>query len=1097
MKWLETVISLPRTVLTVMIVMVVAGVISYISLPKEADPDIDLPVFYVSIPFPGISPEDAERLITRPMESELRGLEGLKDITAIASEGHVGIILEFKDDVDHDKASQDVREKVDQAKAELPSEAEEPVVNELNFSLVPVLVVVLSGDVPERTLYQHARKLQDEIKAVRTVLSADLVGHREELLEIIIDQSKLEAYNISQADLINSVSRNNQLIAAGSLDRGRGRFNVKVPGLFQTAEDVYSLPIKVSGDSVVTLRDVTEIRRKFKDRVGYSRINGKPALSIQVVKRIGENIVVTNERVKQVVNQYTADWPDSIKVDFVLDRSTTIFEILGSLQSAIMTAIALVMIVAVAALGTRSALFVGLAIPTSFMIGFLLIGLLGMTVNMMLMFGMVLTVGILVDGAIVIVEYADRKMAEGLHRKQAYILAAQRMFWPVVSSTATTLAAFLPMLLWPGTPGQFMSYLPITVIIVLSASLITAMIFLPVVGSLLGKTAASDEALDTARKLSGSSHVDYKDIKGFSGIYIRTLQKVIRHPAKVVAAALILVVCVFQLFGKYNNGVEFFVDTEPEQAFVFVSARGNLSASEKLEFVKKVEGLVLGVEGIKSVITNVGSSGGNPALNGAGQDTPVDEIGRLTLEFIDYQKRKPGKVILEEIRKKASDLPGIMIEVRKVENGPQTGKDIRLEISSGSFETSKTIARQVRKYMETQMSSLRDIEDTTPLPGIEWVLNVDRKEAGRYGTDILTVGTMFQLVTNGILIGKYRPDDSDDEVDIRLRLPQDQRGIDQLSQLRLQTPNGMVPVTNFVSREAKPQVGNITRTNGRYTMMVKANVIETQADAGKQPENAPAGKAGNEQKSETKVYKNDRNGKIEQISDWIEEQKSNWPKGISTRFRGADEEEKESGEFMQKAMLAAMFLMFLILLIQFNSFYQTVVTLSTIVFSVVGVLIGMMLTGQKFSIIMTGTGVVALAGIVVNNSIVLIDTFNRLKKEEGLDIIDAILRSCVQRLRPIMLTTVTTILGLLPMALQINMNFIDRTLDIGSVTSIWWVQLATAIIFGLGFSTLLTLVLTPALLALPVIWGRFLEPYKQILFRVLRGILYRVGLRSA
>ncbi len=1097
MKWLETVISLPRTVLTIMVVMVVAGVISYISLPKEADPDIDLPVFYVSIPFPGISPEDAERLITRPMESELRGLEGLKDITAIASEGHVGIILEFKDDVNHDKASQDVREKVDQAKAELPAAAEEPVVNELNFSLVPVLVVVLSGDVPERTLYQHARKLQDEIKAVRTVLSADLVGHREELLEIIIDQSKLEAYNISQADLINSVSRNNQLIAAGSLDRGLGRFNVKVPGLFQTAEDVYSLPIKVSGDSVVTLRDVTEIRRKFKDRVSYSRINGKPALSIQVVKRIGENIVETNERVKEIVKQYTADWPDSVKVDFVLDRSTTIFEILGSLQSAIMTAIALVMIVAVAALGTRSALFVGMAIPTSFMIGFLLIGLLGMTVNMMLMFGMVLTVGILVDGAIVIVEYADRKMAEGLHRKQAYILAAQRMFWPVVSSTATTLAAFLPMLLWPGTPGQFMSYLPITVIIVLSASLVTAMIFLPVVGSLFGKTAASAEALDNAKNLSGGSHVDYKDIKGLSGIYIRTLQKVIRHPAKVVAGALVLVVCVFQLFGKYNNGVEFFVDTEPEQAFVFVSARGNLSAGEKLEFVKKVERLVLDVEGIKSVITNVGSSGGNPALNGAGQDTPVDEIGRLTLEFIDYQKRKPGKVILDQIRKRASDLPGIMVEVRKVEGGPQTGKDIRLEISSGSFETSKVIARQVRKYMETKMSGLRDIEDTTPLPGIEWVLNVDRKEAGRYATDILTVGTMFQLVTNGILIGKYRPDDSDDEVDIRLRLPQDQRGIDQLSQLRLQTPNGMVPVTNFVSREAKPQVGNITRTNGRYTMMVKANVAEAvNTDKSGQKEQLAKqqeGNVGENNKAGEKIYKNDRNGKIEQISDWIEQQKPNWPKGISTRFRGADEEEKESGEFMQKAMLAAMFLMFIILLVQFNSFYQTVVTLSTIIFSVVGVLIGMMLTGQKFSIIMTGTGVVALAGIVVNNSIVLIDTFNRLKKDENIDVIDAILRSCVQRLRPIMLTTVTTILGLLPMALQINMNFIDRTIDVGSVTSIWWVQLATAIIFGLGFSTLLTLVLTPALLALPVIWGRLLTRYKDLLMSYVKKRVPSIG----
>ncbi len=1037
MQWLETIITRPRTVLTIMVVMVVAGILSYISLPKEADPDIDLPVFNVTIPYPGISPEDAERLLVRPMESELRGLEGLKDITAVAGEGYASIILQFKNNVDHDKASTDVREKVDLAKAEIPDEAEEPVIQKLNFGLVPVIVVVLSGDVPERTLYQHARKLQDEIKGIRTVLSADLSGHREQLLEVIIDQSKLEAYNISQTDLINSVSRNNQLIAAGSLDRGKGRFNVKVPGLFQNANDVYNLPIKVSGDSVVTLRDVTEIRSTFKDRERFSRINGKPSISIKVVKRLGENIVFNNQEVRRVVKEFTADWQDPIKVDFVLDRSTFIFEVLGSLQSAIMTAIALVMIVVVAALGARSALLVGLSIPASFMIGFLLIGLLGMSVNMMLMFGMVLTVGILVDGAIVIVEYADRKMAEGFHRREAYILAAKRMFWPVVSSTGTTLAAFLPMLLWPGTPGEFMSYLPITVIIVLTASLVTAMIFLPVLGSLMGKTEAKPEDLESAKQLSGGSHVDYKDIQGMTGRYIRFLQKILRYPVTVIATSIGVVVAVFMSFSSFSNGVEFFVDTEPEQAFVFISARGNMSANEKLKLVREVEDIVLNVKGIKTALTTIGDR--EFAIDGAGQDTPVDSIGNIHIELDDYQKRPKGKIVLQQIRDRVKSLPGVVIEVRKVEDGPQGGKDIRLEIASGSFESSKVVARKVHQFMRENMTGLRDVEDTTPLPGIEWVLKVDRKEAGRYGADILTVGTMFQLVTNGILIGKYRPDNSDDEVDIRLRLPENQRGIDQLDQLRLRTANGLVPVTNFVSREAQPKVNVITRTNGRYTMMVKANV--------------PGG---------------NKYEKIEELNKWLSEQQ--WPKSVNFRFRGADEEEKESGEFLGMAMLAALFLMFLILLTQFNSFYQTFVTLSTIILSVTGVLIGMMVTGQKFSIIMTGTGVVALAGIVVNNSIVLIDTYNRLKLDQTITIIDAILRSCAQRLRPILLTTVTTMLGLLPMAMQINMNFIDRSITIGSITSIWWVQLATAIIFGLGFSTLLTLVLTPALLALPAVW---------------------------
>ena len=1038
MSWLEQIISRPRTVLTIMIVLVTAGIFSYIFLPKEADPDIDLPVFYISIPYQGISPEDSERLLVRPMETYLRGLEGLKELLAVASEGHASIILQFKDDVELSKASADIREKVDQAKAELPADAEEPIVNEINFGLVPVMVVILSGDVPERTLYRRARLLKDQIEGVKTVLSANLTGQREELLEVIIDQSKLESYNISQTELITSVTRNNQLIAAGSLDTGQGRFNVKVPGLFQTAKDVYNLPVKVSGDRVVTLRDVTTIKRTFKDVVGYSRINGKPAIAIEVVKRIGENIVYNNAEVKRVVGEFSKDWPDTIKVDFALDRSIFIFEVLGSLQSAIMTAIALVMIVVVAALGTRSAIMVGIAIPTSFMIGFFLIGMLGMTVNMMLMFGMVLTVGILVDGAIVIVEYADRKMAEGFKRNEAYKLAAKRMFWPVVSSTATTLAAFLPMLLWPGTPGKFMAYLPITVIIVLSASLVTAMIFLPVIGSIFGKTEADEHSSDNARKLAGSSHIDYHEIKGFSGAYIRLLERVIRHPGKVVLASGAIVFSVFYVFQYLNNGVEFFVDTEPELAFVFVSARGNLSANEKLDLFKDVEKIVLKVKGVKSVISKVGDTGGNDITSGAGLDTPVDEIGRMTLEFEDFRERRRGKVILQDIRDQTKNIPGLVIEVRKVEDGPQSGKDVRLEVSSNSFETTKKITQQVRQHVET-ISGLRDIEDTTPLPGIEWVLKVDRKEAGRYGADVLSVGTMFQLVTNGILIGKYRPDDSEDEVDIRLRLPQEQRGIDKLDQLRLRTEKGLVPVTNFVKREPQPKVSYISRNNSRYAMMVKANTIDG-------------------------VLKS---VKTSEIDTWLEKQK--WPDDVKFRYVGADEEQKESGQFLAVAMVAALFLMFLILVTQFNSFYQTLVTLSTIVLSVVGVLIGMMVTGQTFSIIMTGTGVVALAGIVVNNSIVLIDTFNRLR-DMGVDHMDAILRSCVQRLRPILLTTITTMLGLLPMALQINMNFIERTVDIGSITSIWWVQLSTAIIFGLGCSTLLTLVLTPALLALPAVW---------------------------
>ncbi|MEM8628060.1 MAG: efflux RND transporter permease subunit, partial [Pseudomonadota bacterium] len=727
--------------------------------------------------------------------------------------------------------------------------------------------------------------------------------------------------------------------------------------------------------------DIAELRPTFKDPVSFSRFNGMPAIAIEVVKRTGTNIVENNAQVRAVVAEATKDWPDRIEVSFALDTSKSIFEVLGSLEAAIITAIALVMILVVAALGLRSALLVGVAIPSSFMIGFLIIGMLGMTVNTMLMFGMVLTVGILVDGAIVIVEYADRKMKEGLIAREAYILAAKRMFLPIASSTATTLAAFLPMLLWPGVPGKFMSYLPITVIIVLTASLITAMIFLPVLGGLLG-----------GRSGTGAERITLTNVRGVTGAYVAFLRAMIWRPLFTTVTAAILVVGSFFAYGQMNSGVEFFVETEPEQALAFVSARGNLSAREELALVREVEERVLQVPGIASVFTTTGSGGGGSELGSGATDAPADRIGQLTLELGDYATRRKGKVILADVRDRLADIPGIRTEVRKREDGPSQGKAIRLEIGGTDRALVQEVTGRVRAHFDTNITGLVDVEDSRPLPGIEWVITVDRREAGRYGTDVASVGAMIQLVTDGVLTGTSRPDTSDDEIDIRLRLPESDRSIDQLDVLRIQTPNGLVPLANLVTRTARQRVSLIERRNGRTVMNVKANVADG-------------------------ILADD---KLTEIRTWLAQE--TWPDEIAFTFRGADEEQKESGQFLGLAMVGALFMMFIILVTQFNSFSQALITLSTIVLSIAGVLVGMLLTGQKFSIIMTGTGVVALAGIVVNNSIVLIDTFNRLC-QEGVDRVDAVLLACAQRFRPVLLTTVTTIFGLLPMANQVNVDF--------------------------------------------------------------------------
>lgn len=1243
---LEGVLRRPKTVFVLMIALLVAGVFSYVSIPKEDSPDIDVPVFYVSIAQQGISPEDAERLLIRPMETELRGLDGLKEITAIASEGHAGIVLEFDISFDKDEALADVRDKVDAAKGELPADAEEPTISETNFALVPTITIALSGNVPERTLYQHARRLKDQVEAIDTVRSADLKGHREEQLEVLIDSEKLESYAITQQELLTSLSNNNQLVPAGYIDGGQGRFNVKVPGLIENAIDVYSLPIKQAGEGVVTLSDVAEIRRTFKDADSYTRVNGKPAIALDVTKRIGTNIIENNLAIRAVVDEATKDWPQTIQVDYMIDMSSNIFEVLGSLQSSILTAIFLVMILVLAALGLRSALLVGLAIPTSFMVGFLILSGLGYTVNIMVMFGLVLTVGMLVDGAIVMVEYADRKVHEGMEDREAYIRAARLMFWPIVSSTATTLVAFLPMLLWPGVAGEFMSYLPIMVIIVLTAALLTAMVFLPVTGGIFAMVThwiernaafvlalvfavvatlatlaafganpgapgfaealgASPLAIPTAalafllagiasflilrpfvrwrreraakqvevenqkpvkqyrsvtfvslafemvavafaayfayflatsrpaiitdtissvfgylsglaQPLAVLSHpialdtgfylvvfgfalvavwagykaisplvhllewifdgvrkrfgfgtrnggstsdkpeelrFDASTVKGFTGLYVRHLKLLAGNPiGNILTIVVVLGACalIFTSFTSNPTGVEFFVDEEPDQAVVMVSARGNMSAAESLEIVKQVEAEVLQTAGIQNVITSAFPPGGGsgPQFIGGVQDKPADVIGEMSLELAKYCCRRKAAEIFAEIRDRTASIPGIKVETRKIEGGPPTGKDLQLEVKSTDYDTMVEQVARIRTKLD-EMDHLLDQEDGRPLPGIEWQIEIDREQAGRYQAGIGSVGNMVQLVTNGVLIGTYRPTDSEDEVDIRVRLPADERTLDRFDQLRLQTPLGLVPIANFIDRSPEQKVSSITRRDGLYSMMLKATVDQTAVDEEGKPVTVDA--------------------KVQELSEWLEAQ--SFPDNIYLQFRGADEDQKESGEFLMKAMVASLFLMFLILLTQFNSFYQTFLTLSTVVMSVMGVLLGMMLTGQKFSIIMTGTGVVALAGIVVNNAIVLIDTYNRFR-HDGFDPLDAILKTSGQRIRPILLTTVTTIVGLVPMATAVNLDFFTQTVAVGGITAIWWIQLSTAVISGLAFSTILTLIMIPVMIALPNIWAR-------------------------
>jgi multidrug efflux pump len=1028
-----------RMVLAILVVALIAGTMTYINLPKEADPDVPIPFVGVTIPLEGVSPEDAERLLVRPVESELQSIEGVKQIDSFGLEGAGQIIIEFDVSFDQDQAVLDVQEKVDLAQREFPEEAREPIITEINASLFPILAINLYGDAPERTLYKIGLDLQEELEGLEGVLEARLSGDREEVLEVTVDPAKLETYNISYQEIFAVIANNNRLVPAGRIDMGEGRFPVKVPGLIKTAQDAFDLPIKTDGDATITLADVSTVRRTFKDRESYAKFNGQPAVSIQIVKRTGANILDTVADVEAIVEQSKTRWPETIDVTLTSDMSEMIDDQLGQLQASIAVAVVLVMIIVVAALGLRSAGMVGLAIPGSFVMAFLMLGMFGYTINMMVMFGMVIAVGILVDGAIVVVEYADRKMAEGLDRKRAYGMAAKRMFWPIVASSATTLAAFFPFLFWDSLVGKFMSYLPITLIFVLVASLVMALIFLPVLGSVIGGR-SSGQSNNGLVEVSGTSG-DPLEAPGWFGRYARTTSALIARPFLVTFGAVALIISIFFWFSSTPHKSELFLDVEPEQIYVFVQAQGNLSADEEYVIVDRVVERLLPIDGIESLASTSGSEGSGSFNFDGVSSPPQDTIGRVLINLKDREDGYDGRITEQKIRDELVGVPGVRTEVRKLEQGPPVGKDLQVAVRSNDGAALMQAAAQVRALVDS-MDGLREVEDSRPLPGIEYQLEVDRAQAGKFGVDVSQVGAAVQLVTNGILVGRYRPDDALDEIDIRVRLPESERSVQALDRLRIATPNGQVPLAQFVERKPAQKVTKIERRDGKRIVLVRANAVV-------QGEGA---------------------AKVAELKELIAGADIN--PAVDIQFEGADEDAAEAEAFFGVAALSALFLMGIILLWEFNNFYHVVLTLSAVVLSTAGVLIGIQLVLPYISILMIGTGVVALAGIVVNNNIVLIDTFQRLQRD-GRTSEEAAIAAAAQRIRPILLTTLTTICGLLPMVFMMNVNFREGAISFGGITAEWWVPLATAVVFGLGFSTMLTLIVTPVWLAAPAKMGRW------------------------
>lgn len=1006
-----------RTTLLILCFLLIAGISAYLAIPKESEPDIDIPNIYVSMSHEGISPLDAERLLIRPMEKQLQSIEGIKQMTATAEEGYASVMLEFDAGFDAEKALQDVREKVDIARTDLPDDSDEPSVQEVNVALFPVLTVVLSGSIPERTLVTIARDLKSKIESLSGVLEVDIGGDRE---DVVVDPTVMDTYNLSYSDILTLIQSNNRLVAAGAVDNGSGRFVIKVPGMIESLEDIQNMPIKIDGDRVVTIKDVAEIRSTFKDPQSYARVAGKPAIALEISKRLGENIIETIEEVKRLLAAEKEHWPDNIEISYLQDKSKNIRTMLEDLQNNVLSAVFLVMIVIIAALGVRPAILVGIAIPGSFLAGILVIYNLGYSLNIVSLFSLILVVGMLVDGAIVVTELADRKMLEGVDPRKAYADASKRMAWPIIASTATTLVVFMPLLFWPGVVGEFMKYLPITVIACLTASLAMALIFVPVLGG-----AISQKSNHKKTYISGTNANNSPSL--LSRVYIYILQRLLRRPMLVLLAAITLLIGTYAAYGTYGRGIEFFPEVEPDFSQVQIHARGDLSISEKDVLVKQVEKKLLDMPELRSVYSRTLGGRGNSTLR-------EDVIGVIQLEFIDWQQRRTADQILQQVKDKTADIAGVIIETRKQEGGPVSGKPVELVVSARDPLALEPAVEKILAKMH-KLGDFTDIEDTRALPGNEWRLSINRTEAARYGVDVVLLGNAVKLVTNGIKVADYRPDSSDEEVDIRVRFPSNARNLDQLKQMRVNTKNGAVPINNFVQITPVQKTGTLHRVDEKRTITIKADVTE--------------GTLVNDKLSELRA-----DIKLDPISQ-----------NVQIDYKGQDEDQRETMNFLTKAFVIAVFLMAILLVTQFNNFYQAGLILTAIVFSTAGVLIGLLLTGQTFGIVMCGIGVIALAGIVVNNNIILIDTYNTARKK-GLDAMPAAIHTGVKRLRPVLLTSLTTILGLLPMVLAINFDFIERSISIGAPSTQWWTQLSSAVAGGLAFATFLTLILTPCLLVL-------------------------------
>jgi multidrug efflux pump len=1020
------------TVLALMIFIVLAGLYCYVTLPRESFPDITIPYIFVTTTYEGVAPADMEELITIPIERKLKGLSDVEEIRSTSAEGLSTVAVKFLPTVDIDDALQKVRDKVDQAKDDLPTDLpDEPVITEVNFSDIPVIRVVLSGPFSLRRLKTFADDLQDRIESVQGVLEAQITGGLEREIHVEFDLDRVAAYNVPFSSLITAVERGNVNMPSGSMDIGPAKYLVRVPEDFKHPSEIFSIVAFVNNGKPVYLRDLAFIRDSYKDPLTRSRINGEQSVTLAVLKRSGENILKVVDGVKGAVDEMRPLLPPALKIDLTSDMSKDVKLLVADLENNIISGLFLVLAIIFIFIGGRSAVFVSLAIPYSMLMTFIFLTGGDITLNMVVLFSLILALGMLVDNGIVIVENIYRHMQEGEPRTVAARGAVDEVAWPVITSTLTTLGAFFPVLFWPGIMGEFMHFLPLTLICALSSSLFVALVINPVLSSRYQSV--------PSERLNRNNSARLPLVKR---IYLRFLNWSLDHRLIVVLVAFFLLVGSIASFALFGKGKEFFPDVEPRRAYVFIKAPEgtNLDASDRL--VRQVEEIVSGYEDIRYVISNIGSVGGDPFSQG-GTGT---HLSRVALDFKDFHDRsRPSSEIIKEIRRRIlATIKGAEVQVEKEEEGPPTGPPVNIEISGKDLMVLGDLAARTRREIE-DIPGLVDLKDNFVKGKPEIRVRVDKEKAALLGLDTFIIAYTVKAAVNGVKVGVFR--EGKEEYDILARLPERDRGsVENLKRITISGPKGeAIPLTSVADVSLTSGVGAIMRLDQKRVVTVSGDVSGRLA-----------------------------NDVIQDIGARLE--KVDWPRGYSYRFTGEQQEQTKAQDFLSKAFVAAIFIIFIILVTQFNSFSTPFIILTSVLLSLIGVFFGLLVTGTAFGIIMTGVGIISLAGVVVNNTIVLIDYFNQLV-EKGISYREALVQTGLTRFRPVMLTAITTILGLLPMATGVSIDFRKVAWNIGGESSQWWGPMAVAVIFGLSVATLLTLVVTPVLVSLA--HGRRTHPQSQ------------------